>query len=199
MNLTDGAHEPAGASPSPDPGARTPAPESAQAGSGDTGTATPASQSAQAGSGDTGTATPTPESTESFTEIGPSDPGVIVQKRELIIEAKTERGLVMSVRQYTRIQERIRKEIGGHSTSIWLALGLAFLGVGATIVVTLVSTSSSNINAATKGELEVAAWACFVIAGIFGVVHYIRDQEKRKTANDICSEMDASSGRSLEV
>ncbi len=104
--------------------------------------------------------------------------------------------VAMSEQHYERIQERIRREVRGtHTSSIWLALGLAVAGVGATLLVTI---SSATLSAAAKGKLEVAAWACLVVTLIFMVFHFVMWHDAKNRADDVISEMDTYNYRRAE-
>jgi hypothetical protein len=116
----------------------------------------------------------------------PTKPQVGVA-RDLQIETRSERGVAMSESHYRRIQTRIRRSTGSHSASIWLALALAFVGVGATIWIT-VFTVTLLPNA--RGQMETAGWACVVLIVVCVAAHLTTYRDRRSTADDICHEMD---------
>lgn len=77
----------------------------------------------------------------------------------------------MTDAQYQRIQARIRREMKGRfDSSGWFASAAAFLSVGATILITVEATSITE--AANKGKLETAAWACLLITVIWVVSQF---------------------------
>jgi len=95
----------------------------------------------------------------------------------------------MTDAQYKRIQWRIRREMKGRfDSSGWFASAVGFLSVGATIVVTVEATSIAE--AANKGKLETAAWACGLITLICLVVHFVKRADAGGRADDIIEEMD---------
>lgn len=95
----------------------------------------------------------------------------------------------MTDAHYKRIQSRIRREMKGRfDSSAWFASAVAFLSIGATILVTVEATSITE--AANKGKLETAAWACFFATCICLAVHFAKRAESDRRANDIIAEMD---------
>jgi hypothetical protein len=97
-------------------------------------------------------------------------------------------GVGMTEDHYAWIKARTRDEIkGSHTSSIWLALALATLGIVATLAVTI---TSATLTAATKGELEVAAWAGLLVTALLIVVHIVMWKGSDKRAAALIKEMD---------
>jgi hypothetical protein len=111
----------------------------------------------------------------------------------LTVKPRREPGMVLSEAHYKRIQKRIRSGVGDHAASIWLALALFFLGVGITVVVTVIST---ELGGETTGKLEMAGWACLVLTVVCVGAHFNRAADRRKLAEDICEDMDTHCVRS---
>jgi hypothetical protein len=77
---------------------------------------------------------------------------------------------------------------GRFDSSGWFASAVGFVGVGATILTTIEATSITE--AANKGKLETAAWACLLITVICLVVHFVKRADASRRADDIIEEMD---------
>jgi hypothetical protein len=96
----------------------------------------------------------------------------------------------MTDEAYEHIKARIRAEISGRFTSsIWVALGLAFFAAGVSILVAIGSASSA-MSAATKGKFEVATWGCGVFVLFCVLVHCLTQKDGNKRANLVIQEMD---------
>ena len=104
---------------------------------------------------------------------------------------KSERGLAMSEQQYERIQSRISDEVSkGSSTSIWLALAFAFVGLAASAVLALETLDPDVVSATVRGRLQAGAGGAGVAALLCLLAHCSKWMKDRRKAHDICHEMD---------
>jgi hypothetical protein len=95
----------------------------------------------------------------------------------------------MTSTQYQHIQELIRRELTGRfESSGWFALSLAALGVGATILITVLATAITD--SANKGKLETAGWFFAAFAAFCLVIHFIKRKDCEERAGDIIDMMD---------
>lgn len=94
----------------------------------------------------------------------------------------------MTTEHYAWIKSQVRQEIEGTPTSsIWLAIALALASLGAALWVAALTTHPGN---ATKGKIEVAAWAALVLAGCFGLFHLVMWTGLKKRATALIEAMD---------
>jgi hypothetical protein len=97
-------------------------------------------------------------------------------------------GVGMTHEHYVWVQRRLKDEIkGNHASSIWLALAIGVAGVGASLLVTVMSATLSD---ATKGKLEVACWASLVAIVLLVVFHFITWKDSDRRAGALIEEMD---------
>jgi hypothetical protein len=87
-----------------------------------------------------------------------------------------------------RIKKRIRREINvAWTTSFWVALALAIVAVGGSLVITV---QSATLSTNRTGELEVAYWACFAVGVILIGVHLRTSTDAKDRAEDVIDELE---------
>jgi uncharacterized membrane protein YbhN (UPF0104 family) len=96
----------------------------------------------------------------------------------------------MSAEQYARIKQKIRDSAASSSMSIWLAFALTAVGVAATLLIALLTTS---MNPDIKGKLEVGGWASFSLVIVLVAVHITKHAQHQASVEDIINEIDTYS------
>jgi len=108
-------------------------------------------------------------------------------ERKLSFEPRSEPGVGMSKNGYLRIQDRIKREVGGHHASLWLAVAFAFFGVATTLVVTMLSV---KLDSAKETGFMVATVASGIVIALCIAMHIVGFSQRKEKAKDICAEMD---------
>lgn len=97
-------------------------------------------------------------------------------------------GVGMTSEHYAWIKTQFQQEIAGTPTSsIWLAAALAFGSLFAALWIAALTTHPGN---ATKGKIEVVAWACLVLGGVFVLFHRVMWKGSKKRAAALIEAMD---------
>jgi hypothetical protein len=94
----------------------------------------------------------------------------------------------MTDEHYKRITDRIRREIRGTlTTSLWIAIALSALTLGASLLITVQSASLSE---GTQGEMELGYWVCFAFTGFCVFVHRVTGKDADARADDVLNEIE---------
>lgn len=111
------------------------------------------------------------------------------QKHSMEVELNVPE-VALTTASYERMKERIRREMKGTlTTSFWITLAVAALGVGASLLITV---NSVELGESTEGQFEVGYWACFVFAAFCGVMHFIYFKDASERAEDLIQEIETS-------
>lgn len=110
----------------------------------------------------------------------------------LTFEDHEEPGMAFSESHYERIQRRILNELGGQATTIWLALAFAFLGIAASVLVTVLALPPGALGGEARAKLEACGWGAFALTLVCAVVHAGHSKDRKDTAQDVVDEMDTN-------
>jgi hypothetical protein len=94
----------------------------------------------------------------------------------------------MSDEKFRRIKKRLENELKTTlTTSFWVALAVAFLALGASLIV---SIESAELKPQTTSKLEGYDVGCFALAGVLLLVHVVTNKSAKKRAADFMDELE---------